>query len=154
MTQIHKSPNEKRTARFAETGEIRFGPAYFSLSVDNLAFGERIFGHHFAWSDDDRFLALQEWHNTKESLGPRTSLVLLDLEKTMEAGFETFHGFAIPRSFSGHLLRHDDENWGSGSCVKIEKETDLDLIDWWKDIAQQCVPPNTHSPSAQGVGGR
>jgi len=133
---ISKSPNQKRTAKFSEAGEIRFGPGYFYLSIDSLSFYKRIFGHRVAWSDDDRFIALQAWHNIEESLGPRTSLVIVDLENTLEAGFTMFHGYAMPISFSRHILRHDDLNWSTGSCMKIEKETDLELIDWWKKIAQ------------------
>jgi hypothetical protein len=131
------SPGGAPRAVFTYVSEIRFGPPYYSLKIDDLDLGERIFGHGSAWSDDGRFLAVQEWHNTQESLGPRTSLLILDLEKAVEARFETLHGYAVPLSFAGHVVRHDEEDWSSGSCVRIEKETDVDKIDWWEKITQQ-----------------
>jgi len=107
---------------------------YFHLKIGTLDLGRRIFGRKAVWSSDDRFLAVQEWHTTDESLGPRTSLLILDLERLREATFDAFQGFANPVLFEGHRLRHVDEDWSSGSCVAIEKETDVDKIDWWKEI--------------------
>ena len=53
------SPDGLHTAHLAVGGEIRFGPLYFSLSVDGRSFGERIFGDAHLWSPASTLFAAQ-----------------------------------------------------------------------------------------------
>ena len=79
------SPDTQHTAHFAFSGEVRFGPPYFSLSVDDYSFGQRIFGDAHLWSPSSNLLAVQEWFTLDYSEGPITALVLLDLKLGREA---------------------------------------------------------------------
>ena len=126
---------------FTCAGEIRFGPAFYTLEADGHDFGQRIFGLDAAWSGDGRFLTVQEWHNRDESRGPRTALLVIDLERRREASLAVVRGFAVPVSFSGHLLRHEDQDWSSGSCAKVELETDVDQLPRWTDLARPDAAP-------------
>ena len=148
------SPNKKTTAEFQYAGEIRFGPGYFHLWINGLDFEDRVFGHPSAWSPDDRFIAVQEWHTTKESEGPLTSLVIFDLQEKKEWTSPIFAGFCAPISWEGHRLRHNDEALYSNGKNLTEKETDADLIEDWRPISQPNDPPNHRAPSAPVVGGR
>nr|WED68851.1 hypothetical protein PJ912_00385 [Pectobacterium colocasium] len=60
-------------------GEIRFGPPYFSLSIDGKTLDDRVFGKDMLWSPDSRYLAVQEWLSTAERDGPQTALLCIDM---------------------------------------------------------------------------
>lgn len=64
LTRAEESPDRKHVAVLTYINEIRYGPPYFSLSVDGISFGVRIFGDVYLWSGDSRFFAVQEWMTT------------------------------------------------------------------------------------------
>lgn len=138
-TESHKSksPQGKRTAVFTCAGYIRSGPAFYNLKIGELDFGKRIFGHDSAWSDDDQFIAVQEWYSREESDGPRTSITIFDIDNGQEWSTPVWAGFCEPKSWRGHKLRHDDEAYHMSGKDLIEKETDADLIEDWKTIARR-----------------
>lgn len=131
---LRKSPHGTRQAIFRFADEIRLGPAYYFLETDEWNLWSRIFGDRSVWSEDDRFLAVQEWWNTVESQGPQTSLVVLDLEMERQCTFDSVPGFATPLSFNGTLLRYEEDRWESGQRVKSEHEVDVAKIDRWEDL--------------------
>ncbi|MFJ5379104.1 hypothetical protein ACIPSX_17325 [Pectobacterium sp. CHL-2024] len=57
---LHKLPSLDRqhTAMLIYAGEVRFGPSYFSLSIDGKALDNRVFGKDMLWSPDLRYLAV------------------------------------------------------------------------------------------------
>ncbi|MBN1663761.1 MAG: hypothetical protein JW943_09190 [Deltaproteobacteria bacterium] len=128
-----KSPDQKHVAELSFIGEIRFGPAYFSLAVDSAKIKHRIFGNHIQWSDDSRYLAAQEWLTTDERMGPVTRVVLIDVQLHQLTEFKTIDkGFAEDFIFRNNLL-----------CYKIhcyEKEiikeaaVEISSIKKWRKI--------------------
>ena len=50
-----KSPNGQYRAILEIVGRIECGPTYFNLKMDDLNFGERIFGNEYLWSGDSVF---------------------------------------------------------------------------------------------------
>ena len=66
LNEIVDSPNCVFKAELSYVSEIRSGGRYYSLRVGGHDFCERIFGDDAIWAEDDRFLAIQEWHNTVE----------------------------------------------------------------------------------------
>ncbi|WP_253272487.1 hypothetical protein [Pectobacterium brasiliense] len=52
--------DRQHTAMLICVGEIRFGPPYFSLSIDGSDLEGRIFGRKLLWSPDSRYLAVQD----------------------------------------------------------------------------------------------
>ncbi|MGZ9234327.1 MAG: hypothetical protein ACXW4E_02270, partial [Anaerolineales bacterium] len=73
---LSRSPNLMREAVLKHNGEIRFGPAYYSLMIDKISFGERVFGGSYLWSPNSQYFAIQEWESATEERGPRTQLLL------------------------------------------------------------------------------
>lgn len=124
------SPNSVRRAVLSYISEIRFGPPYYHLTVDELDLGGRVFGDAAAWSEDDRFLAVQEWHNTKESLGPRTSLLILDFPNYQQWSSTVFAGFYEPKKWREHHLLYDEVDLGQKRMTP--REIDANLIDAWQ----------------------
>lgn len=59
--KLSKSPNGIHSVEKILEGGIRFGPEYFRLRIDGRDVPNKIFGHPMAWSNDSRFLAVQEW---------------------------------------------------------------------------------------------
>jgi hypothetical protein len=100
-----ESPDRKHLAILRCVGEIRFGPLFFSLTVDSVSFGERLFGDDYLWSDDSRFLAVQEWKTTDYATGPITQLLLIDIVERRECSLSGANGGWIePKQFEGSKL--------------------------------------------------
>lgn len=126
------SPDARHTAHFTVSGEIRFGPLYYSLAVDGYSFGRRIFGDAHLWSPSSMFLAVQEWLTIDYSEGPITVLALIDVALRREiAAARTTKGFAIPEAFEGSTLVYRKEYRGQA----IERcELDTATITGWKAL--------------------
>ncbi len=128
------SPDTQHTARLLFSGEIRFGPSYYSLSVDDHSFGDRIFGDAHLWSPSSNFLAVQEWLTLDYSEGPITVLVIVDLKLGREASIERVtKGFVLPKAFKGSNLVYRKEF--GGQEVDQNFEVDLTKISEWKALA-------------------
>lgn len=105
MRRTVTSPDQQHQAEFRFAGEIRFGPSYFSLTVDGYALVGRVFGDKALWSPDSRYLAVQEWLSTAEADGPQTALLCLDLlERRQCRVAKAAGGFITPLRFSDNLL--------------------------------------------------
>jgi hypothetical protein len=128
------SPDTQHTAHFVCAGEIRFGPLYFSLSVDDYSFGQRIFGDAHLWSPSSNLLAVQEWLTLDYSEGPITALVLLDLKLGREASVaRVTKGFVLPKAFEGPIMVYRKEFAGQ----EVEQNFDVDItkVNEWKALA-------------------
>src|SRR5262249_28965423 len=127
------SPDSQHTAHFAYSGEIRFGPAYFSLSVDGYAFPERIFGDVYLWSPSSALLAVQEWLTLDYSEGPITALVVIDLNRKCEASVARVRkAFIVPRAFEGPLVVYRVDYGGQAGTERFE--IDVTKIAEWKAL--------------------
>jgi hypothetical protein len=128
------SPDARHTARLFMAGEIRFGPLYYALSVDDYSFGERIFGDVHLWSRSSAFLAVQEWLTIDYSAGPITALVLIDvrLRRTATVARATKR-FLVPASFEDSILVYRKENAGHG--VVEHFNVDVTEITEWEALA-------------------
>jgi hypothetical protein len=125
------SPDTQHTAHFVVGGEIRFGPLYFSLSVDTYSFGERIFGAEHLWSPSSNLLAVQEWLTIDYSEGPITALVLIDLHLRREASVaRATKGFMVPEAFEGSIITYRAEYAGQGVVEHFDLDTTK--IKTWK----------------------
>jgi hypothetical protein len=128
------SPNTQHTAHFLFSGEIRFGPPYFSLSVDDYSFGQRIFGDAHLWSPSSNLLAVQEWLTIDYSEGPITALLLIDLDLGREASVaRATKGFIVPEAFEGPMIVYRKEY--GGQTVVQHFDLDTTKIEGWKELA-------------------
>ena len=132
---IHSpSPDAQHTAHLLVAGEIRFGPLYFSLAVDDFSFGERIFGDAHLWSPASNVLAVQEWLTTDYGEGPITTLVLIDLDRRREATLvRVTKGFVVPEAFADSKIVYRKEFGGQAT----DQHFDLEIaeIKEWRPLA-------------------
>jgi len=117
------SPDRQHTAHFAFSGEIRFGPAYYSLSVDDYLFDPRIFGSAHLWSPSSNLFVVQEWLTLDYSEGPITALVLIDVHLRREITVaKATKRFMVPDAFEGSIIVYREEHAGRS----VVKHFDLD----------------------------
>lgn len=130
---IVPSPDLLHKAVLKYAGEIRFGPEYYSLTLDNISFGERVFGKSYLWSPDSRYFAVQEWETTTESHGPQTRLLLVDLQLKKQCVLSRAEqGFIVPRNFEKEKLIYTKEYRGQGTIKEFEIE--FLLLDRWDNL--------------------
>jgi hypothetical protein len=127
------SPDNQHHAFLQYLGEIRFGPAFYTLQIDTISFGKRVFGNKFLWSPDSRYVAIQEWETVSEALGPQTQLLLIDLETRRECVLsKAEQGFILPKKFENDKLIYTKEYYGQG--VVKEFEIEFLSLDRWENI--------------------
>lgn len=130
---VSAAPDQEHSAVLEYAGEIRFGPAFYTLVVDKISFGKRVFGNKFLWSPDSRYFAIQEWETVSESLGPQTRLLLIDLEAGRECILsKAEQGFIIPQKFEDGKLVYTKEYHGPG--IISEFEIDFLSLKIWENI--------------------
>jgi hypothetical protein len=131
---VSPSPDMQHTAQLAYSGEIRYGPPYFSLSVDGYSFGQRIFGDAHLWSPLSTLLAVQEWLTLDYSEGPITALMILDLNGGREAPVaRVVKGFVVPTAFVGPSVEYRKDYAGQEGSERFE--VDITKIEDWKVLA-------------------
>jgi hypothetical protein len=122
---VSVSPDNLRTAILEYANEIRFGPAYYTLKVDDISFGGRVFGNSCLWSPDSRFFAVQEWESTSETPGPKTHLLLLDFETRRACVLSRADGgFIVPKQFDRDKLIYAKKYPARG----IENEFEIEFL--------------------------
>ncbi|WP_155724812.1 hypothetical protein [Stutzerimonas stutzeri] len=118
---MSKSPNGTHTATLHHSGEIRFGPEYYELSIDYHLLKGQLFGSALAWSQDSRYLAAQEWLTTDYGAGPVTRAVIFDLEHGTYASLKiTDKGFAQDFIFSGEVFIYKKHFHARGEVAEVE----------------------------------
>jgi hypothetical protein len=125
------SPNGKHTAQLHYEGEIRYGPAYFTLSLDGKTFPGRLFGDVLSWSPDSNYLAVQEWLTTDYLTGPVTRVLLIDLEADRCSELEPVQkGFAQVFQFIGDTFGYRNHFLADGH--ETTAEVVISRITNWK----------------------
>lgn len=95
-----RSPDGAHLARLERAGDVPWGPRYYSLIVDGVRFGGRIFGPSWIWSADSRYLAVQEWISADIQGGPLTRLLVIDAAARAETLMaRTTKGWVEPLRF-------------------------------------------------------
>ena len=127
------SPDGRHRAVLEIAGDIRFGPPYFNLKIDDWDFAERVFGDVYLWSGDSTLFAIQEWLTTSFQEGPQTALTLFDLSSQEECRVSgADKGFIVPLSFEDNVLIYKKEYLGTG--IIREFEIDFRSLNRWKKI--------------------
>lgn len=128
-----KSPNKLHSLKFIYENEIRFGPMYFRVVINNYPLKDRVFGDEFKWHVSSEYLALQEWLSTSEKEGPRTVLVIVNLDNELIARVsEAKGGFIKPIKFEGSKIIFEKKYYGKG--VTKEYEVNIDNIENWEKL--------------------
>lgn len=124
------SPNGQFRVDLVFAGEIRFGPEYFHMKINEHDIPNRIFGSPLAWSEDSKFLAAQEWLTTDYGLGPITRAVLIDPLSWAIAPLKVAEkGFAESFKFDGPKFIYRKKYPARGE--EVECELDLNnKLNW------------------------
>jgi hypothetical protein len=131
---ISPSPDAQHIAHFAYSGDIRFGPPYFSLSVDDYSFGQRIFGDAHLWSASSKLLAVQEWLTLDYSEGPITSLALIDLQSGREVTVkQVVKAFLVPVALEDSKIIFRKDYVGNEGTQRFE--VDIAKLTEWSEMA-------------------
>ena len=112
-------------------GEVRFGPAYYYLSLVGYESGERLFGCSYLYDDSQSILALQEWMDRRFD-SPNTSLLLLDIRQRREcrvAGCSD--GFISATSIDSEILTFRRVRYGLHASTS-EAEIAYRELDRWQ----------------------
>jgi hypothetical protein len=136
---VSSSPDNRHNAVLEYVGEIRFGPPYYSLRIDKIFFGDRIFGDSCLWSPNSRYFAAQEWETTSEGHGPQTHLLLIDVETNRECILSRAEkGFIVPRKFENDRLIYVKENFAPRTTAEFEIQ--IVTLDRWQNLNVQGYP--------------
>ncbi|KAA9001321.1 hypothetical protein FJU30_08885 [Affinibrenneria salicis] len=129
------APDNQHSAEFIIAGEIRFGPAYFSLALDGLVLPERLFGNEALWSPDSRYLAVQEWLAVAGDRGPHTALLCLDITtQTLRRVSSASGGFITPLRFEADKLIYHKRYFSAGGERCIEYEIAFAALPDWEPL--------------------
>lgn len=134
---LHKlsSFDQQHTAMLIYVGEIRFGPPYFSLSIDGNALEERVFGKELLWSPDSRYLAVQEWLSTAERDGPQTALLCIDVIEERQCQIsQAAGGFIVPIRFEDDTLIYEKQYFGAERNGTTEYEIPFTALSRWSAL--------------------
>lgn len=134
-----RSPNGMHRAALLFEGDIRFGPEYFRLSIDDRIVPHRIFGKPLQWSAGSRFIAAQEWLTMDYAAGPITCAALIDVNEWKIARLPLIRkGFAEDFRFDNGVLKYR-KNCPAKATV-CEADVVLRAIRNWEDIDTPPLP--------------
>ncbi len=127
------SPDKKHKADLIYQGEIRFGPTYYTLEIDNTILKNKTFGDKLCFSNDSKYLAIQEWLTTDYVKGPITRVMLFDIDRKLYSTFKPLEkGYVQNFKFENNLLIYT--RFHAGEDINEEVEVDLSSISVWKSI--------------------
>lgn len=136
---IFPSPDKKQTAVLTSIGESHSDPGYYTLSIDKYphAFADRIFGKICLWSPESRFLSVQEWKETDETISPRYyHLLIIDIlagRECLIASVDGSKGNILPEGFIGESLMYTVMYYGQFGTTK-SFESRFQYLDGWQTI--------------------
>ena len=131
-TESYRSPDGKHSITFTYEGEIRFGPKYWNVAVDNILIKKRIFGTEHRFSPDSKFVALQEQeYVNSESIV--TYLVLIDLiTKKITRLSKAADGWLLPLDLGQDKVIYNKFYPADGRTVEYEMDTTT--ISIWNNL--------------------
>ena len=132
---VFPSPDGLSVVSLDFYGEIRFGPSYFKLSINDKPLRGRLFGDEILWSQDSAFVAVQEWLTTSEKEGPYTSLACFRPASNQQCEVSrTKGGFIVPKSFLGDRLIYATQRYSPNGCITAEHTIELDTFPGWNAL--------------------
>ena len=104
-------------------GEIRFGPPYFRLTIDDKDIPNSLFGEKRAELQGGRYLATEEWLTTDYNKGPVTRVAIFDLERGLVAKLKSVdQGFVHSFQLKDAVFTYIKEFQAKGTAIQSEVE--------------------------------
>ena len=115
-------------------GEIRFGPAYYTLEILGKKIPKYNYGFSRAELEDGRYLAIEEWLTTDYQKGPITRVAIFDLENSLVSRLKTVDkGFVNSFKLKNCVFSYRKEFLAKGQV--IESELDWTSIKNWEPVS-------------------
>lgn len=125
-----ESPGKNHLLKFILEGEVRFGPQYFKVSIDDNLIDKRIFGFIHKFSGDSRYIALLEWDSIQLTV---SYLFLVDLKyKNGARVSKATEGFIRPKVFKDGKVIYEKEYITDGKTIEYEMK--IDSVKNWKKL--------------------
>jgi hypothetical protein len=139
MQRTVPSPDSKQAVHFEFEGEIPFGPAYFTMLLNAQSLAHRSFGDVAIWSNDSRYVAVQEWLSTSKGAGPQTALLCIDTANCSQCVVSTAkQGFIYPVQFEGESLIYKKQYFDAQGEKTIEYEIKFTDLPRWEQVLVQA----------------
>ncbi|WP_350608592.1 hypothetical protein [Pseudoalteromonas sp. MER144-MNA-CIBAN-0113] len=114
-------------------GEIRFGPAYYSLEIGGIKVADFVYGFTRSELLNGRYLAIEEWLTTDYRKGPVTRVAIFDLKNKLVSRLKIVEsGFVSNFKLIGNVFSYRKDYHAKGTSV--ESEVDWKSIVEWVDI--------------------
>lgn len=124
-----QSPDKNHVLTFDLKGEIRFGPEYYSVTIDGNLLEKRIFGFIHTISPDSRYIALQEWEDIQRTA---SYLFIIDLKYKRGARIsKATDAFVLPKNFIDGKIIYEKEYRTGGRTIEYEMKIDS-ILNWEK----------------------
>jgi hypothetical protein len=131
---IRHGPDRRHIIEYLLLGEIRYGPAYYSLRLDRRIVADLVVGKEGLWLNDSLYAA-QEWLTTEERLGPNTRLLLIDTSNSVVSKFKVVEGgFVNSFELIDRVIRYRKRWHGNHGESVTEAEVRVEEIRNWTPI--------------------
>jgi hypothetical protein len=131
---VRHSPERLHVVEYLLLGEVRYGPAYFSIRLDGRILADVVVGEEGLWLNDALYAA-QEWLTTEERFGPNTRVLLIDAARRVSSKFRVLeHGFVDSFGIQDGLIRYKKRKYSTRGESVIEAEVELKDIQNWTPI--------------------
>lgn len=148
------SPDGNYILSFKYIGDIRFGPSFFRMKINNNIVKDMYFARNFLWSTDSRYLAVQKWIELDPHNGPHTSIFLMDMKRDVWVEIApTYKGLVSPVRLSKDHLVYSKEYIAPGLPPYFEERKRIEDIGGWQKV-EYFHPPkeNVSGPSEDNEG--
>lgn len=126
------SPDGNYILSFRYIGDIRFGPSFFRMKINNYIVKDMYFARNFVWSADSRYLAVQKWIELDPHNGPHTSIFLMDMKRDVWTDVApTYKGLVSPVRLTKDYLVYSKEYIAPGLPPYFEERKRMEDIREW-----------------------
>lgn len=106
---------------FDYLGEVRFGPTYYSLSIDGKKVDCVAFGEEHLLFMGKRYLATQEWLTVDYENGPITQVTFFDLKENLKSSIDIVNkGFVKNFRFEAGVFYFEKDFPATGQFVQSQ----------------------------------
>ena len=135
----YRSPDGRHVLEFRFAGEIRFGPAFFTVDLDGRSlrrlFGlfRRRFRETVVWSPDSRYAALEEFFGPSEAQDWKSALRVFDVVERRQCAFARISGaFVTPTGIDGGRVAFRVTRFGDHRILsEDDRVIDLGGLSGW-----------------------
>lgn len=129
------SPHDDHNVRLKVVGEIRYGPTYNAVFIDEVEVPGVHVGDEVEWLTP-ALVALQEWIHVAGREGPDTRVLLIDAQrKVFHRGTLVVRGLVEDFRLNGGVLTYRKRHYGHDRAPDEEATLSPATIMDWQDLS-------------------